>query len=150
LKNTNAIVINIISKIPSANKNTDFICSFFKLSYITMNKKRKHNLKMGDKISEARRQIGMTQIEFAEILGVSQQLVTCWEKDSNYPTSEKLPEISKVLGLAVDELLGIKESRHSKKGPQSQVEKSFAKVAKLPKRQQSKILAVVDTMLTVS
>lgn len=94
--------------------------------------------------------MGLTQTELAEILEISQQLIACWERNSNYPTSEMLPDLSKALGISVEEILGLSAVRHVKKGPQSQLEQSFAELAKLPKRKQSKVLAVIDTMLAVS
>ena len=64
---------------------------------------------VGKKITEGRRAKGMTQMALADALGISYQAVSSWENGRTMPDISKLPEISDILGISVDELLG-KES----------------------------------------
>lgn len=60
----------------------------------------------GKMICEARKEKGMTQMELADQLNISFQAVSNWERGMSMPDISKLPEISELLGISVDELLG--------------------------------------------
>jgi transcriptional regulator with XRE-family HTH domain len=60
---------------------------------------------IGNRISQLRREKGLTQEEMAEKLGVTPQAVSKWENDISYPDILLLPKIAKLLGVTVDELL---------------------------------------------
>lgn len=61
---------------------------------------------VGKKITAGRRAKGMTQMALADALGISYQAVSSWENGRTMPDISKLPEISELLGISVDELLG--------------------------------------------
>lgn len=60
---------------------------------------------IGNRISQFRKEKGITQEEMAEKLGVTPQAVSKWENDISYPDILLLPQIAKMLGVTVDELL---------------------------------------------
>lgn len=57
------------------------------------------------KISEYRKKKNLKQDELAEMLGVSPQAVSKWENDLSCPDISLLPELSKILGISIDELV---------------------------------------------
>ncbi len=61
--------------------------------------------KLGAKIAEKRKSIGMTQIEFAEKMYVSRQTVSRWESGTAMPDIEKVGAIADILGVSCDYLL---------------------------------------------
>ena len=61
---------------------------------------------VGKRITEARRAKDMTQMALADALGISYQAVSSWENGRTMPDISKLPEISEILDISVDELLG--------------------------------------------
>ena len=61
---------------------------------------------IGLRVSALRKQRDMTQLELADKMGVSYQAVSSWERGSTMPDISRLPEISQVLGVSIDELLG--------------------------------------------
>ena len=61
-------------------------------------------MKVGVRIAEARKALHMTQEELAELLKVSFQAVSTWERDENLPDTGHLKELSKVLNLSLDSL----------------------------------------------
>ena len=61
---------------------------------------------IGLRISALRKQRDMTQLELADKMGVSYQAVSGWERGSTMPDISRLPEISQILGVSIDELLG--------------------------------------------
>ena len=62
--------------------------------------------KVGKNIKAARTEKNMTQLELADILGVSYQAVSNWERGNTMPDITKLPEISKTLEIEISTLLG--------------------------------------------
>lgn len=63
------------------------------------------NETLGKRIAMYRREKGLKQDELAEMLGVSPQAVSKWENDQTCPDISLLPQLSKILGVTVDELL---------------------------------------------
>ena len=62
--------------------------------------------KVGKNIKAARTEKNMTQLELADILGVSYQAVSNWERGNTMPDIAKLPEISKALDIEIASILG--------------------------------------------
>ena len=62
--------------------------------------------KIGKKISELRKAKNMTQNELADRLSISYQAVSNWERGQTMPDISKLSEISQILSVSIDELLG--------------------------------------------
>ena len=60
---------------------------------------------IGKRISEYRKKKNLKQDELAEMLGVSPQAVSKWENDLSCPDISLLPELSKILGISIDELV---------------------------------------------
>lgn len=59
----------------------------------------------GEKISLLRRKKGITQEQLAEMLLVSRQSVSKWEKDITFPETDKLILLSKLFACSIDFLL---------------------------------------------
>lgn len=64
------------------------------------------SLSLGKKISELRKEKGITQEELADKLGVSPQAVSKWENDLSCPDIMSLPDIAEIFGITIDELFG--------------------------------------------
>ena len=62
--------------------------------------------KVGKKIQSLRKNKGITQEEFAEILSVSAQAVSKWENNLSSPDIDLLPVIARYFGITMDELFG--------------------------------------------
>ena len=62
---------------------------------------------LGKKISELRKEKGITQEELAERLGVSPQAVSKWENDLSCPDIMLLPELAKLFDVTIDELFSV-------------------------------------------
>ena len=65
----------------------------------------------GQRFSRLRKQRGLTQEELGEKFGISGQAVSKWENDASMPDISILPELSDVLGVSLNELLGKEESK---------------------------------------
>lgn len=62
--------------------------------------------KVARNIKNARTRKNMTQLELADIVGVSYQAVSNWERGNSMPDIGKITDIAKALDLDVSELLG--------------------------------------------
>lgn len=70
---------------------------------------------MGEKIKQLRNDKGFSQEKLAEKLNVSRSAVAKWEADGGIPEIDNLIQLSSVLGISLDELVGnIKGQNNSK------------------------------------
>lgn len=60
---------------------------------------------LGNKIALKRKNLGMTQMEFADQLSVTRQTVSRWEAGTVMPDIDKISDISRILGVSCDYLL---------------------------------------------
>jgi len=60
---------------------------------------------LGAKIAALRKQQGMTQLELAQQLGVTDKAVSKWERDLACPDIHSLPALAQVLQVRVEELI---------------------------------------------
>ena len=64
---------------------------------------------LGMMIAELRKEKGLTQLELAEKMGVTDKAVSKWERDLSCPDINSLPNLAEILGVSVDELMQIKK-----------------------------------------
>lgn len=60
---------------------------------------------LGNKMALKRKDLGLTQTEFAEKLSVTRQTVSRWEAGTVMPDIEKISDIAEILGVSCDYLL---------------------------------------------
>ena len=62
----------------------------------------------GNMVAALRKEKGMTQLELAEKMGVTDKAVSKWERDLSFPDVSSIPKLAEILGVSVDELMQIK------------------------------------------
>lgn len=67
---------------------------------------------IGEQIKKIRTEKGITQEQLGELIGVTTQAVSRWERGGT-PDAELLPRISDVLGVSTDSLFGREEQSYS-------------------------------------
>ncbi len=67
----------------------------------------------GDKIVEGRKRKGMSQEAFADLMGVSRQMVSRWELNTAMPRMQKIKKISEILEISIEDLLSGEEKAKS-------------------------------------
>ena len=60
---------------------------------------------LGMMISSLRKDKGMTQLEFAEKMGVTDKAVSKWERDLSCPDINSIPKLAEILEISVDDLM---------------------------------------------
>ena len=71
----------------------------------------------GATISALRKEKGMTQLELARQMGVTDKAVSKWERNLSFPDVASLPKLAEVLGTSVDELLEVKTAAEEEPAP---------------------------------
>lgn len=61
--------------------------------------------KIGKRISELRRSKDITQTALADMMGISFQAVSNWERRESMPDISKLGDLSRIFGVSIDEIL---------------------------------------------
>lgn len=75
-------------------------------------------------VAALRKEKGMTQLDLAEKMGVTDKAVSKWERDLSFPDVSSLPLLAETLGVTLDELMKVKQKE--REGERSN---SFAKIA---------------------
>lgn len=71
-----------------------------------------NKIRIAEYILKYRKEHNLSQGEFGALLGVSAFAVSKWEREICYPDIFLLPDLSNILGISVDEMLGIIESEN--------------------------------------
>ena len=103
--------------------------------------------RQGARLSALRRAAGLTQAELAGLIGDVQPNIAYWEASEKPPRSDVLPKLAKVLGVSVEDLLSADLLPEPKRGPVGRMQKVFAVVSQLPRRQQDKIIELVEAIV---
>ncbi len=104
---------------------------------------------LGQRIARLRKERGLTQVQLAEILGVSQQHMQSFEKGRRRVPVSALPILSKTLGVPVEELIGMK-THESKRGPTPKLQRQLEQLQQLPRSKQRFVSQMLDTVLQQS
>ena len=59
-------------------------------------------------ISSLRKDKGMTQLELAEKIGVTDKAVSKWERDLSFPDINSIPKLAEIFEISVDDLMQVK------------------------------------------
>lgn len=62
----------------------------------------------GTMIAMLRKEQGMTQLELAEKMGVTDKAVSKWERDLSFPDVNTIPKLAEIFNLSVDALMQVK------------------------------------------
>ena len=97
---------------------------------------------LGTMIAELRKQHGMTQLELAEKMGVTDKAVSKWERDLACPDINSIPNLAQILGVSVEELMQIKKEADA---PVSKV----AQILEIAPKAIAMAMGVAVTALTI-
>lgn len=72
-----------------------------------------NNTTLGDKLQYLRKDMSMSQKDFADFLGIPQPSLSAYENNRNSPTVDVLINIAKKCNISLDWLCGISSSKHT-------------------------------------
>ena len=102
---------------------------------------------LGERIAGARQVAGLSQLQLADKLGVTQQMVGYLERQPVAVRPELLLQLSDALGVTLDELLGQAAKPQRTTGPTGKMRQLFTAASRLPRSQQDKILAILQPFI---
>ncbi len=105
------------------------------------------NPQRGKKLRAIRKAAGISQREFARQLGTHHSNVGFWERTGTVPRASLIPQMAEILGVSVEDIIGTDERPKRRTKPGGKLGRVFEEVADLPRRQQERIIAVVEDML---
>ncbi|MDQ0625873.1 helix-turn-helix domain-containing protein [Paraburkholderia graminis] len=99
-------------------------------------------------MSQFRKARGITQVQLATALGVSQQTYQSYEVGRRRIQVSALPVVARALSVSLEDLFGESDSpSRSKRGPAPKWQKQIEAIAQLPKAKQQFVAQVLDSVL---
>lgn len=101
----------------------------------------------GHQLMTCRKRRGYTQGELADMVGVSQRVISYYENESKHPPSTILIKLAEALGVSCDTLLGRKNGKGEILEKDTILAKKFIEAEELPSAERKTIVSVIDAML---
>jgi transcriptional regulator with XRE-family HTH domain len=102
---------------------------------------------LGERITQRRKEVGLTQVQMAEALGIAQQTYAHYEVGRyRFPVS-MLPTLAHALAIDMETLLGATKTQ-SKRGPVPKYQHHMERISRLSKPQQRIVIQVLESLLS--
>lgn len=103
---------------------------------------------LGTRIAQVRKERGLTQVQLAETLGISQQQMASFEVGRRKLPLSVLAPLARALTVSLEELVEqTTEKPKGKRGPVPKLQQQLDTISALPKPQQRFVMQVIDTVL---
>lgn len=106
---------------------------------------------LGQRIADQRKALGITQVELAATLGISQQAMNSFEKGRRRVPVSLLPVIAQTLDSTLDALVSDQAASPAaapkKRGPQKKIRQQLERIEALPLAEQRAIVRVIDSVI---
>jgi transcriptional regulator with XRE-family HTH domain len=102
---------------------------------------------LGARIAALRKDQGMTQMQLAAALELTQQMVASYEVGRRRVPVSLLPQIAETLTVSLDELIGKKNVQPAKRGPAPKLQQQIERIQQLPRTQQRFVMQMLDTVI---
>jgi len=103
--------------------------------------------KLATRVVKIRKERGITQVELAKLLGVTQPMVSRIERGELRLNGEVIVKLAKLYKVSTDELLGVKPISEPTPSVSRRWLKRLAKIEQLPKRDQDGLIQTIDRYL---
>lgn len=104
---------------------------------------------LAQRLVELRQSAGLTQMSLAKQLGIAPSVIAFWELKGTPPRGEVLPGLARLLGVSVDNILGVEPIKPKRQAAKGKLQVLFEAASKLPRRQQEKVIAVLEPFISV-
>jgi transcriptional regulator with XRE-family HTH domain len=102
---------------------------------------------IGERIARLRKERGTTQAEMAELLGISQPVVSDYERGTLRVHGELIVRLARILRVSADEILGL-ERRPPVRGPRDHaIARRLRDIDRLSKRDRDALARTIDAYL---
>jgi transcriptional regulator with XRE-family HTH domain len=133
---------------PEQNKNTLTMPPADLTLEVLLARKIQHEKEetIGQRMARLRRERGITQVELAEILGVPQPMISAYENGGLRLHGELIVELTKILSVSSDQLLGLKEIKNGT-AKNGRLLRKLQQLELLPRRDQQALMRTIDAFL---
>lgn len=104
----------------------------------------------GQRLARLRKERGITQVELAEHVEITQPVISSYERDFTRPSIDTIVRLAKVLKLSTDELLLGQKTQKAEPTVSRKILKRVIKIQGLPRRDQDALLRTIDAFLSKS
>jgi transcriptional regulator with XRE-family HTH domain len=102
---------------------------------------------LGSRVAALRKEQGLTQVQLAQALELTQQMIASYEIGRRRIPVSLLPQLARALGTSVEELIGDEGTSARKRGPAPKLQQQIERIQQLPKTQQKFVMQMLDTVL---
>jgi transcriptional regulator with XRE-family HTH domain len=104
---------------------------------------------IGTQLAQLRKEKGITQAELAERLGISQPMASDYERGKLRLHGELIVQLSEILGVSADQILGIQTSQQPKGTIKNRrLNHRLQAIDQLPKRDQDALFRTIDAFIS--
>lgn len=104
---------------------------------------------LGRRMAERRKELGITQVQLAETLGIAQQTMAHYEGGKVRIAAAALPVIAQALNLSIEALIDSPSpSTRGKRGPKPKIQQQLEQLGSLPKAKQRAIEQILESVLS--
>ena len=102
---------------------------------------------IGRRLAVLRKERGFTQVELSQRLGVTQAVVSEYERGRSRLHAPMLVRVAEILSVSTDELVGLRETKTNGRVPGRRLLRRLKRFEGLPKRKQDALLQTIDAVL---
>jgi transcriptional regulator with XRE-family HTH domain len=102
---------------------------------------------LGARIAALRKDQSLTQVQLAEALGLTQQMIASYEVGRRRVPVSLLPQVAATLAISLEDLIGKYGTTPMKRGPAPKLQQQIERIQKLPKSRQRFVMEMLDTVL---
>lgn len=102
---------------------------------------------LGARIAQLRKEQGITQVQLADWLGVSQQTVNAYEVGRRRMPVSALPTLARLLGVPLEEMIG-EPQKTARRGPTPKLQRQIERLSLLPKAKQKMVMEMLEGVLS--
>lgn len=88
------------------------------------------------RLAAFRKAAGLSQVQLAESLGIPQRTLSFYEREAEAIPSSLLQPLTEILGVTLEDILGMKNGQSPKRGPKSKLDRQMDAVKRLPRGEQ--------------
>ena len=103
---------------------------------------------LGSRVAQLRKDRALTQVQLAEALAISQQMVDSYEVGRRRIPVSMLQALAKALSVDIDALLGDESAKaRARRGPVPTLARHMERISALPKARQKFVIDVLESVL---
>jgi len=101
---------------------------------------------LGKQVAFLRKESGFTQVQLADFLDISQQMIAAYEAGTRKIPASMLPKVAKLFAVSLEQLTGI-DQQPIKRGPASTLQRQIEQIGLMPRGKQKFISEMLEALI---